>query len=351
MIKNIITRIQASDPAQRRSGGNIFKFLAVLLALTLVARGTSGATLARVTLATPERSEIVDAITGSATVSATDTIDIQAPAGLKVAEMLVSVGQQVSAGDAVAVFDLDNLRDIHMRETAALHRLELDLERLERGETLDATSLENAQRTLARAQEDYSATVQQGEADIAEARENLDELLAAYGGAADATPAAILSHQRALEDFYATLAAGETDIAAAEAALGDMTADDTQWQTAIRNHQRAQEDYNATYAQGAADIAAAQTALAEAQTHTPDAADRSAIDNAQRNLQRARDDHNTTRRQGEDNIWNAEQALNTAVFNYQEAVLSSQLDPNPGAVAAARTAVEQAQNAVTNAQN
>ena len=77
---HVLNRLPAlprfSDPAQRRAGGHLIQFLAGLLALTLIARGTSGATLAKVDVSGPSRGEIVEAVTGNATVSARDTLDI-----------------------------------------------------------------------------------------------------------------------------------------------------------------------------------------------------------------------------------------------------------------------------------
>ena len=351
-MKNFIARIKASDPTQRRSAGNIFKFLAVLLAFTLIARGTSGATLARVVLATPERSEIIDAISGTATVYSADTIEITAPQGLTIAEMLVNIGQNIERGNAIAIFQMDELEEQRVREEASLSRMHLDLERLERGESIDASALESAQRSVRRAQEDYTATVRQGEADVAEAVEALDALIAStYGADAYMLPSAIRTHQRALEDYYSTLAQGQTDIAAAEEALREINVDDTALQNAMRSHQRALDDYYSTMAQGQADITEAQEALDELRTRSASTADRTALENAQRGHQRARDDYNTTRRQGEDNIHAAQLALMSAIDAYHDAIFASAIDPNPAAINAARAEVERAQNAITTAEN
>ena len=340
-----------TDPAQRRSAGNIFKFLAVLLAFTLIARGTSGATLARVTLASPTRSDIIDAISGTATVYSTDTLEITAPEGLAIAEILVGAGQYVNIGDPVAVFELDDLEERHIRETASLSRMNLELKQLERGEAIDTSPLETARRNLRQAEEDYAAAVRQGEADIAEAREALNLLIAATYEDPATLPSAIRGHQRALEDYNATLAQGQADIAEAEEALRSVEVSDVALQNAIRSHQRARDDYNATLAQAEADIAAAREALEEARERGPSDADRSALETALRNYQRARDDYNTARRQGEESLQAAELALYRAIAAYHNAVFMSQLEPDPAAVAAAWAEVERAQNAITTAQN
>ncbi|MCL1863922.1 MAG: hypothetical protein FWF78_10190 [Defluviitaleaceae bacterium] len=292
---------------QRKYAGYILKFLAILLALTLVARGTSGATLARVVLASPVRSEIIDAINASATVFSTDYIEITAPSGLVISEISLSVGQNIEAGDFVASFELEGLEELRIREAASLDAMLFDLERLNRTE-----DVEIARRNLRRAQEDYATTVAQGEADIAEATEY--------------SPTALRNHERAVEDFYAVAAQGESDIAAAQSALFNAKADDTAIQNAIRNLARAVEDYESTRDQGEADIADAR----RQQSNT----DRTAIENAQRNLQRARDDYETTRQQTQEAIHSAERSLMLAWYS-----------DNMQTINAAFNALEQARNA------
>lgn len=345
-VDKIKTAFRNSDPAQRRSGGNIIKFLVLLLALTLIARGTSGATLARVELATPIRSEIVDAITGTASVASVGTLDITAPEGLAIEEMLVGVGQQVNEGDPIAVFDMYDLNERLIRETASLDRLNLDLERLMRNEAIDSTQLENAQRNLARARDDYSTTVRQGEADIATASNTLAQLLAEEAEGED-LPAAIRTHQRALEDFNATLEQGRQDIAMAEENARNI--DDTALQNAIRNHTRALEDYEATVQQGEEDVAIAQENLDELLNRRAADADRSQLENAERNHQRAVDDYNITVQQGQNSISSAELAFIRAADNLS--AVHSQYPPNPQAIQAAQAEFERAEAGIVTARN
>ena len=264
--------VRSADPGQRRALGNIFKFLALLLALTLIARGTSSATLAIVEISQPSRSSIVEAITGSAAVSSRENLDVMAPEGLTIVGMTANVGQSLKIGDTIATFDTDEVEEKLLRETVSLEKMLLDLEKLDRPETVDNSSIESARRSLQRAREDYDITRSQGAADIATARDALDEALNDDSGDADA------------------------------AAL----------QTAIRNLRRAQEDYDSTEAQGEADIAAAQEALEDEQNSDPAAADHSQVESAQRSLQRANEDYNTTRAQGNEDVaaaWDSLYAL------------------------------------------
>ena len=267
-----------TDKTQRQAGGNIVKFLAGLLALTLIARGTSGATLARVDVAGPARGEIVESVTGSASVSVRDTYDITVPEGLTIVDILVGTGQTVNYGDVVALFDMEEIKEKQTRETANLDKLILELEKLERAVDTDSSSLESARRSLNRNLEDYNDVKTQGEEDVATAMEAFEEALAGL--------------------------AEDPDAAALEAA----------W----RSLRRSQEDYYSTSAQGISDIAAAQSALRDAEDSRSDSVDSNALENARRNRTRARDDHNAVRTQTNALITTAKNAHQEALDALKE---------------------------------
>ena len=277
-IDNLPSMARMGDKAQRRAGGNIIKFLALLLVLTLIARGTSGATLTKVELSSPSRNEIIEAITGNATVSSRDSLDITVPEGLTIVEMLVGAGQTVDYGEALAVFDMTEVNVKLTREATALDKLLLDLEKLDRDERTDSVSMENALRSLRRAQDDYASVQTQGEDDVSAARETLDE-----------------AWDKLLED---------PDAAALESAL--------------RSLNRVKDDYNTTKAQGIANIATAQATLNDAKEADTSAVDSNALDNARRSRNRARDDYNNTRAQGEDDVDFAQIAFDSAVDKEKE---------------------------------
>lgn len=353
MIQKWLT---GADPSQKRAAGNILKFLAVLLVLTFVARGASGATLARVELASPMRSEIVDAVSGSAIVTAVGTTYINAIDGLLVAQQLVTVGQSVEVGDPLLIFDMQELEERKVRETATLAGLQLDYQRIKRGDDVDTGSITTAQLNLSRAQEDYAALRQQNAESVADAISELDRLLdinyhiqngnGENGYSAEAMPSQMRNHQRAIEDWQDTFVQGEADIAAAIEAA--QSVDDTAVQNALRTHARALEDYNATVAQWAGNIADAQAELDEIMSRRPQDMDRSALDTAQRNYERARYDYNATRRQGEEGVRTAEEALSAAIWAYNNAV--NILPPGDAAIYEARTQFLQAKAAVDTAQ-
>ena len=271
--RSIAERMQSlprfSDSAQRRVGGHIVSFAAILLVLTLIVRGTSAATLARVEISNPARNEIVEAVTGKANVTVCDTLDIFAPEGLTIDEMFVGQGQSVSVGDALARFDTDEVREKLTRESANLNKLLLDLEKLEREEAADTTSLDSAKRSLTRTQEDYTIVKAQGDADVAAAKEALDEVRAKQTEDPDAAAidTALRTLQRTQEDYDAASAQGNTDILEAEEALNTAikkqadSADSTAIDSAYRNLIRAHEDYNAAKAQSDKENAAALSAF------------------------------------------------------------------------------------------
>jgi len=279
MLINIANKLpklpRFSDDAQRRAGGNIVKFMAILLALTFVARGTSGATLARVSLSNPARAEIVQAVTGHATVSAMDVLDIFAPEGLIITEMLAGVGQTVNTGDAVARFDMAEINEKLSREAASLDKMLLEVENLERSAATDNASLDSARRVLDRAIEDHESAIAQAEADIATAKADLDEAIAKLSDDPEASA----------------------------------------FENAWRSLRRANEDYNMIKEQGVADVAAAQAALGEAQRTHAESADLASLNAAKRNMARALEDHDIVKTQGENDIASAQAALENARNN------------------------------------
>jgi multidrug efflux pump subunit AcrA (membrane-fusion protein) len=168
---------RSSNNPQKRAGMNIIKFVAILVILTIVARGVSGATLPTVSTASPSRGEIIQAVSGNAVVSSTDTVGIYAPEGLRIQEMLTGAGQTVDVNEPVALLDIDEIVNKLIRETASLDKMLFDLDALENVDTVDSTNLNNQQRYLNRAHEDYNLTKLQANTDIAAAQSTLDEAL------------------------------------------------------------------------------------------------------------------------------------------------------------------------------
>ena len=156
----------AFDNRTVRASGNLIKFLAIILVLTLVARGTSAATLPRVDVTEAEAAEIVERVEGSAMVTASGSLDVLLPEGLSLKDMLVAGGQVVEAEEALAEFDIAEVRERLAREKVNRKDLALKLKQLGRSEPIDDSALKNAQRDLSRAKKDASEAKAQGAKDV-----------------------------------------------------------------------------------------------------------------------------------------------------------------------------------------
>ena len=90
------------DPRQRQRLGWIVRFFALLLVLTLLARGTAGAAMASVTVQRPSSGNVTKSVRTTATVSFAGGTPFTVPAGLLVMAVPVQAGQTVKAGDVIA---------------------------------------------------------------------------------------------------------------------------------------------------------------------------------------------------------------------------------------------------------
>ena len=91
------------DPRQRQRLGWIVRFFALLLVLTLLARGTAGAAMASVTVQRPSSGNVTKSVRTTATVSFAGGTPFTVPAGLLVMAVPVQAGQTVKAGDIIEV--------------------------------------------------------------------------------------------------------------------------------------------------------------------------------------------------------------------------------------------------------
>ncbi len=158
------------DESQKKAFGNILKFMALVLVFTLIARGATGVTLAKVDTIVPYPAEIVESVSANGNLQAASSLPITAPAGLTIKEVLVAPGQAVSAGDAIVRFAPEEIAEGRRRAQLALDEMNLNLEQLERGEPHDGSALASAQNALAWAEQDYANTQAAGNAAIAAAQ-------------------------------------------------------------------------------------------------------------------------------------------------------------------------------------
>lgn len=165
------------DKRQTKALVNIVRFFAVMLILTIVAMGVSGAAIPKVELAHPASGEIIQQISGSGQICAYGTKNVTAPAGISVQQVLVSVGQAVTPEDVLAQFNLDEINDQLERETQNLHTMQLKLEQLNTKVTVDSSSVKNAQNAYNWAQDDYQTQKAEGQSSVQQAQNALNQAL------------------------------------------------------------------------------------------------------------------------------------------------------------------------------
>jgi len=227
---------------------NLIIFLAVILVLTLVARGTEAATLPKVDVTTTQTESITEMVSGSASVVSADTTDETAPAGLTVKELLVGVGQDVSVDDQIASFDTSGLSDELTRQNAQLQSQYLKLSQLTRTSSADYSAVDNANKTLTQAKNDYNAAKANAPSDA--------DLQAAQ----DAVTAAQTAEQMAESNLSTAQAAEQSASDAVAAAENTNPVDDA----AVQQAQQAEQ-------QTAQALASAQQAVTDAQKAVTDA--------------------------------------------------------------------------------
>lgn len=86
---------------------------------------------------TVKRGSVTSTVTGSGRLSAADTLDIDVPEGVKVADVAVLVGDEVALGDTIASFDSDSLAERAATLSSQLASLDAELLRMESAKTTE----------------------------------------------------------------------------------------------------------------------------------------------------------------------------------------------------------------------
>ena len=174
------------EPRQRRRLGWIARFFALLLVLTLVARGTAGATMPTVTVQKPTSSSVSKNVRTTGTVSLAGGTPFTVPTGLLVLTVPVQAGQTVHAGDVVATFDKDEVDRAVNAKRAALQQANTHAAQQAAGDTADPFAAQQAQAQLDRAYEETHKVYADGEESVARAQQKRDEAAAALQKARNA---------------------------------------------------------------------------------------------------------------------------------------------------------------------
>lgn len=239
------------DPRQRQRLGWIVRFFALLLVLTLLARGTAGAAMASVTVQRPSSGNVTKSVRTTATVSFAGGTPFTVPAGLLVMAVPVQAGQTVKAGDTLAVFDAAEVDRAVNAKRAALQQARTQAAQQTAGDTADPYA--DGEESVSRAQtkrDEAAAALEKarnaGYADDAEKQAAVENAAAALEAAEDA----LYSAQKAAED------ANNAALSAAQSAEDNRN-------TALHTLEKEQE---ITEKQNALDRAAAAVTASDAET-------------------------------------------------------------------------------------
>lgn len=262
-----------SDPKQAERLGTVVKFFAVMLILTLTARGIAGASMPRVTLGQASAGSITQSSTASGTISVQGGTPLTAPEGLLVAQVTATTGQALSKGDAIARFDEVSLEQALATKQAQVKQLEVSAMQLSDPDKADSFALQQAQQQLERAYSDAQKTWQDGEDAIEKARQQRDaaqNALNALQNQPVATPeSAEAERQQKIADAQVVLDAAESALAAAQesATAANKAAEDTAQSyedarnSAAHNYNQSSEDIEKTNASNQAQAAVTQAQL------------------------------------------------------------------------------------------
>lgn len=160
--EDVAVLLRQSDPQQLHRFGNIVRFFAVLLVITLIARGTAGATMPVVTLQAPSSGTVSRNVMMNGTISYTGGTPFTLPSGLLVTSVPVQVGQTVKAGDTLATFDEEELKRAVASKQAELQQVQVQAAQQAEGDSADPYSAQLAQEQLERAYAETQKTYEEG---------------------------------------------------------------------------------------------------------------------------------------------------------------------------------------------
>ena len=196
--------VRIYDQGQKKAFGNLLRFFALMLVLTLVARGTANAAVPQVQTSAPGKGTITQEVTVQGMISAAGSCVVECPQGLTVQTLLCKEGQAVEEGQALVQFDLDEVALALDRAKAELQKLQTQISQLEQGEELDDAAVANAQQQLNCAYEDQEKARQTLEA-LQAAQEPdeqaIEQARQAYESAVRASQTAENARNSALEDY------------------------------------------------------------------------------------------------------------------------------------------------------
>lgn len=226
--ENVAVLLRQSDPQQLHRFGNIVRFFAVLLVITLIARGTAGATMPVVTLQAPSSGTVSRNVMMNGTISYTGGTPFTLPSGLLVTSVPVQAGQTVKAGDTLATFDEEELKRAVASKQAELQQVEVQAAQQAEGDSADPYSAQLAQEQLERVYAETQKTYEEGMESVERMRLKRNEVAQDLENARnapldDALPKSEAEAQKQanIDAASAALEAAEEDLYQAEKAAED----------------------------------------------------------------------------------------------------------------------------------
>ena len=168
LFRGVIAHRKKSDDQKTigpssKAGLYALRFFAAMVLLTLLARGTSGATMARVELQVPTVGAILQQTTVSATILSWEGQNVFLPEGVMVDYLAVSEGQSLKSGDTILQLNIEELQDTLDSTKAQLGQQKAQYANLTSTSTVDSSGVSSAQEALNRATQDYDRSTQKAQ--------------------------------------------------------------------------------------------------------------------------------------------------------------------------------------------
>ena len=162
-----------------RTFSYVLLFFFVMVLLTLIARGTAGAKLARVTVISPSGAELKQSVQFYGTAKPVANVFITVPAGLPIEKVLKEPMASVAKGEAIAMINQAELDELVIRQRASLRQMELSLESQLKWSGISTRDLEAAEKALSKAQEAYDKIRSDSDVSVEDKTTAWDKIIAA----------------------------------------------------------------------------------------------------------------------------------------------------------------------------
>ena len=160
-----------------RTFSHVLLFFFVMVLLTLIARGTAGAKLARVSVISPGGQELKQSVQFYGTAKPVANVFITVPSGLTIEKVLKEPMDSVAKGEAIALINQAALDELVIRQRASLRQMELSLESQLKWSDVSDRDLKAAQKACDKAQESFDKIKDDDEVSVEDktaAREKLN---------------------------------------------------------------------------------------------------------------------------------------------------------------------------------